>query len=213
MPRQLMIATPTTIPRLENGDRLIQTEFERRYSAMPHLKKAELINGVVYMASPLRINQHGEPHALIIGWLTVYLASHSDLQLGDNCTVRLDLDNEPQPDVLLRKRSGGTSTISLDGYVEGPPELIVEIAASTVSLDMHQKRELYRRMGVQEYVVWRVEDRAIDWFELVGGQYQLLQPNTAGLLNSQVFPGLRLDRAALLSGNLAQVLVVLQQSP
>ncbi|NEO85255.1 MAG: Uma2 family endonuclease [Spirulina sp. SIO3F2] len=208
-----MIAIPSTIPRLENGDRLTQIEFERRYHAMPHLKKAELINGIVYMASPLRINQHGEPHALIIGWLTVYLASHSHLQLGDNCTVRLDPDNEPQPDVLLRKRSSGTSTISADGYVEGPPELIVEIAASTVSLDMHQKRELYCQMGVQEYLVWRVEDGVIDWFELVNGKYQLVQPNSAGLLCSNVFPGLRLDRTALLSGNLAQVLAMLQQSP
>ncbi|MGB0562360.1 MAG: Uma2 family endonuclease [Spirulinaceae cyanobacterium] len=204
-----MIAV-STIPRLENGDRLTQVEFERRYHAMPQLKKAELINGIVYMGSPLRINQHGEPHAFILSWLGLYLASHNDLQLGDNCIVRLDPDNEPQPDVLLRKRSGGTSTISADGYVAGPPELIVEIAASTVSLDMHHKRELYCRTGVQEYLVWRVEDGAIDWFELVKGQYQRLQPNSVGLLCSKVFPGLKLDRTALLMGNLAQVLAVLK---
>ncbi|MEM8642209.1 MAG: Uma2 family endonuclease [Cyanobacteria bacterium P01_G01_bin.54] len=205
-----MIAAPPKIPRLENGDCLNRIEFERRYSAMPHLKKAELIAGIVYLASPLRIDQHGEPHALIIGWLTVYLAYQDNLQLGDNSTVRLDPHNEPQPDALLRKRTGGTSIVSADGYVEGPPELVVEIAASTVSMDLHQKLEMYRQSGVQEYLVWRVEDGAIDWFELVAGQYQRLKPNSAGLLCSNIFPRLCLDTAALLSGNLAQVLAVLQ---
>ncbi|MEM8639133.1 MAG: Uma2 family endonuclease [Cyanobacteria bacterium P01_G01_bin.54] len=208
-----MIATPSTIPQLENGDRLNQAEFERRYSAMPHLKKAELINGIVYMASPLRIDQHGEPHALVLNWLGFYQAYHDNLQLGDNCTVRLDPQNEPQPDVLLRKRAGGTSTVSVDGYVEGAPELIVEITASTVSLDLHQKKQMYCRSGVQEYIIWRVEDEAIDWFELVNGEYQRLQPNSAGLLCSNVFPGLQLDHAALLAGNLAQIFAVLQQLP
>ncbi len=87
------IATKNTIPALENGDRLTQAEFERRYDAMPNLKGAELIEGIVYMASPLRITQHGEPHASIIGWLMLYKASTSGVQLGDNCTVRLDADN------------------------------------------------------------------------------------------------------------------------
>ncbi|TRU84149.1 MAG: Uma2 family endonuclease, partial [Microcystis panniformis Mp_MB_F_20051200_S9] len=119
--------SPQTIPRLENGDKLTRREFERRYKAMPNLKKAELIEGIVYiMASPLRIKNHGEPHADIIGWLSVYKAFTPNLQLGDNCTVRLDADNEPQPDALLRIKNGGQSTISEDGYVEGAPELIVE---------------------------------------------------------------------------------------
>lgn len=102
------------IPRLENGDQLTRTEFERRYSAMPDLKKAELIEGIVYMASPLRIKNHGESHAYIVGWLSFYKAFTPNLQLGDNCTVRLDLDNEPQPDALLRIEVGGQSTINMD---------------------------------------------------------------------------------------------------
>jgi hypothetical protein len=88
-------------PRLESGDRLSRTEFERRYAQAPHLK-AELIEGVVYVASPVRAKQHGRPHAFIIGWLTTYVAATPGVDIEDNAAVRLDLDNEPQPDALLR---------------------------------------------------------------------------------------------------------------
>ncbi|NET56613.1 MAG: Uma2 family endonuclease [Symploca sp. SIO2E6] len=200
-----------TIPPLENGDTLNVTEFERRYSTMPTLKKAELIEGIVYMGSPLRITQHGNPHSSIIGWLMVYQAYTPGVQLGDNCTVRLDADNEPQPDALLRIEVGGQSTISEDGYVEGAPELIAEIAASTVSIDIHDKLKVYRRNQVQEYIVWRVEDQKLDWFRLVEGKYIKLTANEEGIISSEVFPGLWLDKQALLAGDLAKVLAVLQQ--
>lgn len=204
-----MIATATISP-LENGDKLTRQEFERRYNAMPNLKKAELIEGIVYMASPLRITNHGEPHARIMAWLGFYQAFTPNLQLGDNCTVRLDADNEPQPDALLRIKKSGQSTISEDGYVEGAPELIVEIAASTVSLDLHQKFNVYRRNQVQEYLVWRVNDGEFDWFRLINEEYIKLEPNADGIICSQIFPGLWLDRTALLIGDLAKVLEVLQ---
>jgi Uma2 family endonuclease len=210
-----MIATvaksPQAIPLLENGDNLTRCEFERRYNAMPNLKKAELIEGIVHlMASPLRITNHGNPHARIITWLGNYWSSTPGIELGDNCTVRLDADNEPQPDALLRIKNGGQSTISADGYVEGAPELIVEIAASTVSLDLHQKLEVYRCHQVQEYLVWRVLDEEFDWFVLNDEKYVTLEPNAEGILCSQIFPGLWLGRDALLAGNLARVLEVVQ---
>src|SRR5215468_7286816 len=82
------------IPPLENGDTLTRAEFERRYESMPHLKKAELIEGVVYMPSPVRQLQHGEPHAHLIIWLGYYLVGTPGVTVGDNSTVRLDLDNE-----------------------------------------------------------------------------------------------------------------------
>jgi Uma2 family endonuclease len=205
------IVSKPTIPRLENGDRLTLTEFERRYHAMPHVKKAELIEGTVYMASPLRITQHGEPHAYIMTWLGVYKASTPGVQLGDNFTVRLDADNEPQPDALLRIELGGQSTISEDGYVEGAPELIVEIATSTVSIDLHDKLKVYRRNRVKEYLVWRVDDRQLDWFRWREGEYLQLQLNSEGLICSEVYPGLWLDRDALLSGDLARVIEIVQQ--
>ncbi|WGV25742.1 Uma2 family endonuclease [Halotia branconii] len=200
-----------TIPPLENGDKLTRTEFERRYQAMPNLKKAELIEGVVYLASPVRAKKHGKPHASIIGWLVAYEAATPGVETLDNATVRLDFDNEPQPDALLRIEVGGQSTISQDGYVEGATELIVEIAASSVSIDLNQKLKVYRRNGVQEYLVWRVDESQFDWFRLNEGEYIQVEPNSNGLICSQVFPGLWLDKTALLAANLAKVLEVLQQ--
>ena len=210
----LSIKTVTThsvdIPPLQNGDRLNRLEFERRYTAMPELKKAELIEGLVYMGSPLRITKHGKPHSDLLGWLVYYAAFTPNVEVGDNCTVRLDLDNEPQPDILLRIKQDGQSVISVDGYVEGAPELVVEIAASTVSMDLHQKLNVYRRNQVQEYIVWRVEDEAIDWFRLRDGEYLKLEADEQGCISSEIFPKLCLDIKALLSGHMAQVLQKLQ---
>ena len=196
---------------LENGDRLTRPEFERRYHAMPELKKAELIEGVVYMGSPVRIDRHGRQHAQIMTWLGNYWAATPVVDLADNATTRLDLENEPQPDALLRIASGGNSSISEDGYVEGAPELVVEISASTASYDSHDKLRMYRRNGVQEYLVWKIYNNRIDWFQLNEGEYILLEPDAAGIIRSQVFPGLWLAVSAMLEGNLAEVLAVLQQ--
>jgi Uma2 family endonuclease len=204
---------PAKVPPLENGDRLTRPEFERRYEAAPHIKKAELIEGVVYVPAALRFDSHAEPHAQIITWLGVYQAATPGVRLGDNATVRLDLDNEPQPDALLRiePEVGGQSRVSSDDYVVGAPELIVEIAASSASYDLGDKLKVYRRSSVQEYVVWQIYENRLDWFSLQAGQYVSLEPSAAGMLTSQVFPGLRLDQTALLSGDLATVLAKLQQ--
>ena len=199
-----------TIPPLENGDQLTRFEFERRYEQMPHVKKAELIEGIVYMASPLRFTQHGEPHAHIITWLGIYCSATPRVKVGDNCTVRLDAENEPQPDALLRITRNGQSTISKDDYVEGAPELIVEIAASTASIDLHDKLKAYRRNQVQEYLVWRVYDQELDWFRLREGKYIKLQPNEEGIICSEYFPGLWLDQEALIKGDLAKLVANLQ---
>ena len=200
-------------PTLENGDRLTRCEFERRYALRPDLKKAQLIEGVVYMPSPVRFATHGEPHAAILGVLLHYRAFTPGVSVGDNVTVRLDLDNEPQPDGLLRIEpdAGGRSRLSDDDYVEGPPELIVEIAASSASIDLHDKLRAYRRNGVQEYVVWRTQEQRIDWFELADGDYRPLPADDAGVVHSRVFPGLRLALAALLNGDLAGALRQLQE--
>ncbi len=201
------------IPALENGDRLTRIEFERRYHAMPNVKKAELIEGIVYMPSPVRHRQHGEPHSYLMGWLVVYMAGTPGVQVGDNSTVRLDLDNEPQPDgsLLIDPECGGQTRISEDGYIEGAPELALEVASSSVSYDLHAKRHVYRRNGVREYVVWRVLDEAIDWFVLRDGQYERLVPGDDGILRSEVFAGLWLDPTALVRHDLATVLATVQQ--
>jgi Uma2 family endonuclease len=200
-------------PPLESGDRLMRSEFERRYDAMPHIKKAELIEGVVYVQSPVRIDIHGRPHAYIMAWLGTYCASTPGVDLGDNATVRLDANNEVQPDALLRlePERGGSSRISNDGYVEGSPELIVEIAATSAAYDLHDKLNIYRRNGVKEYIVWQTYDNRLDWFRLYEGEYVPLKPDASGVAHSEVFPGLRLTVTALLEGDLAKVLSELQK--
>jgi Uma2 family endonuclease len=200
----------TTPPPLENGDRLTRAEFERRYDAMPNLKKAELIEGVVYVPSPLRYDR---PASMLETWLGVYSAATPGTESAGNTTVRLDLDNEVQPDVLLRLDSahGGQSRISDDDYVEGAPELVIEVAASSASYDLHDKLRVCRRSQVQEYVVWRVLDRAVDWFRSREGTYEHLQPDEAGILRSEIFPGLWLAVPALFAGDLAAVLAELQR--
>jgi Uma2 family endonuclease len=198
---------------LESGDRLTRAEFERRYEAMPGVKKAELIEGVVYMPAAVRYEGHGRQHALLSWWLATYMARTPGVGLGDNATVRLDWDNVPQPDLLLRlpESLGGQSRVDADGYIEGPPELVAEIVASSAAYDLHQKLSVYRRHGVREYIIWRVLDEAIDWFILREGRFDRLEPDTGGIYKSEAFPGLWLDAAALLRGDQAAVLAVLNE--
>jgi len=205
------LPTPAlTIPPLENGDHLSQAEFERRYQAMPPGTHAQLIEGVVYMSSPLRIKSHGEPHGDIIGWLWNYKVATPGVVLGIEPTVRLDPDNEPQPDAVLFI-PGRQATISEDDFIVGAPELIVEIAASSAAIDVHDKKSAYARNRVQEYLVWRTLEQTLDWFRWVDGEYQAQRPDGDGIFRSQVFPGLWLDPVALVQGDLAQVLSVLAQ--
>jgi Uma2 family endonuclease len=210
-----MVKTPSEhrlIPPLENGDRLTRYEFERRYNTMPQLRRAELIEGVVYMAAALRFRSHGEPHSDIMGWLWTYKVATPGVVLGDAPTVRLDLDNEPQPDavLLIESQYGGRSRLSEDDYIEGAPELVVEIAASSAAIDLGDKKRAYRRNGIPEYIVWQVFDRKVDWFCLQEGEYISLPIDADGTIRSRVFPGLWLAVEDLLAGNMVRVLSVLQ---
>ena len=197
------------MPPLENGDRLTQAEFHRRYVAMPHVKKAELIEGVVHMPSPIR-NSHATAHAAVMGALFVYAASMTGVDVGDNATVLLDADNEVQPDALLRRAVDGSSTVSPKDYIVGPPELIVEIAGTSASYDLHDKKHVYRRSGVQEYAIWVLYDNDLLWFRLVEGEYVQVQPDESGIIRSTSFPGLWIDVPALLAGDLSGVLQSVQ---
>jgi Uma2 family endonuclease len=202
-----------TIPPLENGDKLTRYEFERRYNAMSNLKKAELIEGIVYiMPAALRFRSHGQPHGRILTWLGTYEAATPGVELGVEPTVRLDLDNEPQPDVILLidQAAGGQARVSDDDYIEGAPELVVEIAASSVAIDLHAKKQAYRRNGVKEYIVWQVLEQKLSWFYLEQGEYLELLPEDNGIMQSRVFPGLWLAVNDLLAGNIQSVLNVLQ---
>jgi len=124
----------------------------------------------------------------------------------DSTTVILDDDNEVQPDAILWREEPGGPRATEDGYLEGAPQLVVEIPASSASYDLHDKMRAYRRNRVREYVVWRVLDEAIDWFQLVDGEYQRVEPDERGIIESNVSPGLRLHVGKMLAGDLAGVL-------
>jgi Uma2 family endonuclease len=201
------------IPPLQSGDRLTRDEFERRYKAMPSHVKAELIDGVVYMPSPVSFGNHGRPHFELIGWLYLYSSLTPGVLGGDNATLRLDLENEPQPDafLLIEPSRGGRVQFDEDDYIVGAPELVAEVAATSANYDLHVKLNAYRRSGVQEYVVWRVFDREIDWFVLRGEQYVRMTLTAEVLYKSEVFPGLWLDPAAIIASDKSRTYQVIQQ--
>jgi Uma2 family endonuclease len=201
------------VPPLAQGDRLSRSEFLERYAAMPPEIKAERIEGMVYMpAAAVTAEFHGEPHSNMQTWLGTYMATTPGVKAADNSTIALDLDNDPQPDACLRilDSHGGSTKINSRGYITGAPELIVEIAASSVSFDLGAKLNAYRRNGVREYVVHRTYDGEIDWFVLRDGNYEKLKMDDEGVYRSKIFPGLWLKVDALISERLADVLTVLQ---
>ena len=196
---------------LENGDRMRSGEFLRRYEAMPEVKKAELVEGKVYMGSPVRADLHAEPDGLIHLWLATFAMRRPGAKFYPNTTVVLDADNTYQPDAVLclAPERGGRTRINAKGYLTGAPELVAEIAASTASLDLQEKLQVYRRCGVNEYLVWRTAENQFDWFILENEEYQRQSPGGDGLLRSRVFAGLVLDVAALLARDGARVLAAL----
>lgn len=203
----------TGLPALEPGDCLTREEFERRFDATPQLKKAELIEGMVHIPPAVRWGSHASPHADLVGWLVLYRAATPGVTVGDNGSLRLDLDNEPQPDaaMIIDPALGGQSLLGDDDYIEGAPELIAEISASTASLDLNAKLRVYRRNGVREYLVWRVKDQMIDWFVLRHGAFERMSPTPDGILRSEIFPGLWLDVQSMIHRQIGAVLKTLQQ--
>lgn len=200
------------IPPLAAGDHLSRAEFERRYEAMPYVKKAELVEGVVYMPSPVSAH-HGRPHAIVMGWLLAYVAATPGAELFDNTSLRIDARSELQPDamVLLDEARGGACRVERDGFVAGSPEFVVEVAASSASYDMHSKLRVYQRNGVQEYLVLLAYERDVRWYNWQTGEDRLLAPDEDGILRSLVFPGLWLDPQRFWQGDIAAVLSTVQQ--
>jgi len=193
---------------LESGDHLTQPEFHRRYCKTPKAFRAELVEGIVYVSSPVRVI-HGEPVAWVIGWLVAYIARHGGARIGNDATVILDPDNEVQPDAFLFREEQGGPRVTDDNYIAGPPQLVVEVAVSSASYDLHEKLGAYRRNGVREYIVWRVRDSSIDWFRLEDAEYQRVEPDETGVIESSEFPGLRLNVAKMIAGDLPAVLAEL----
>jgi Uma2 family endonuclease len=199
-------------PPLENGDHLVRAEFERRYEAMPPNVRAELVDGVVHVSSPTKV-LHADYHAPVVGWLYHYAVATPGCHVSVDGTLRIggELD-EPQPDAVLRveTEAGGLSRVDEDGYLAGPVELAAEMAASSASYDLHEKKTMYLRHGVREYLVVLAYTSEVRWFERDESGYALL-PEKDGVLRSRVFPGLWLDVRALLEGDGARLLAVLDR--
>lgn len=205
-----MATTTQILLPLESGDRLTREEFHRRYCARPDIRKANLVEGVVYVPSPARFDQHNKPQSLFIMWVNTYAAIMPGVEAGGDATILLSDTSEVQPDALLfRVDPPGNARLTDKDYIKGAPELIVEVAASSASYDLHDKLEAYRRAGVEEYIVWQIFEGRILWLRLRAGEYIPLQPDADGIIESKVFPGLRLDVPAMLAGDRAAVLAAL----
>ena len=202
----------TAVPPLQPGDRLNRAEFERRYHAMPDCKKAELIEGVVYVPSPASL-RHGQPHGSVMTWIANYAIETPGTDAADNVTNRLDNDNEPQPDVALfiDPACGGQTRVSEDGYLTGPAEFVAEVSVSSVSLDRGAKLRTYERHGVREYLIWRVNDKLLEWYVLRDNGFALLSLPEDGIYRSETFPGLWLHAAAMLRRDGKHVMQVLNE--
>ena len=200
-----------TLP-LENGDRLTSAEFLRRFEAMPEIKKAELIEGHVHIPPPLRADAHSEPDGHLHGWLYCYATCTPGVRFYPNPTLVLDADNTPQPDSVLcsAPRRGSHVWLNEKGYLCGRPELICEVAASSASIDLHDKLNAYRRNGIAEYLVWVVAERRIRWFALVEQEYVEMK-DRSGVILSRVFPKLALNVKAMLKLDGAKVLATLRR--
>jgi len=194
----LLSATETSLPPLREGERLDRETFHARYEAMPPGTRAELIEGSVHMASPARL-RHGRPHAQVVGWLYTYAAATPGTDIADNTTVFLTGASECQPDACLfiKPECGGQTGVE-DDYITGPPDLIVEIAASSAEYDTTTKKESYQNAGVREYLIALVEERRVLWFANRDGRFMEKRPEGDGLYYSEVFPGLCLNAEALL---------------
>ncbi|HQU44432.1 MAG TPA: Uma2 family endonuclease, partial [Pirellulales bacterium] len=184
-------------PRLEAGDHLDQPTFHRLYEAMPSHFRAELIEGVAIVPSPTH-PEHGDIHAVVMGLIWVYRAGTPGVRTYDDTTVLLPPIDEPKPDaiVVIEPACGGQTGVE-DRYLLGPPELVIEVAASSASYDLHSKYRMYERLGVGEYVVLVVEDSDVRWFVAERGQFVPVSAGADGIFRSRSFPGLWLDAAAL----------------
>jgi len=201
-----------SLPPLEAGQHLDQPTFHERYEAMPPETRAELVGGVVYMPSPMRLD-HGETSWNLGGWLRHYARFTPGIRGAGAATVKLDREGEPEPDTFLfvPAELGGQSGVDAEGYLTGAPELIVEVARSSRAYDLGEKKADYERAGVLEYLVVELDPNRIHWFIRRGKRLVVLRPGPDGIYRSKVFPGLWLDPEAIFAQDLARQDEVVEQ--
>jgi Uma2 family endonuclease len=189
------------VPLLHAGDHLPQREFHRRYEAYPDPSaRFELIGGIVYMMTPAGYD-HSKGDYCITGLVFQYERATRGVEGGQNVTVILGESSEPQPDNILMVRAdyGGRARIrgKATRYIVGPPELVFEVAHSSLSIDLYEKRRDYGEGGVLEYLVLDVQRGQVHWFDLRTDEAVTIAAD--GVVRSLVFPGLWIDTAALLA--------------
>jgi Uma2 family endonuclease len=195
---------PDFLPRLKTGDRMDSATFMTIYERMPEGFRAQLIRGVVYVALPMSAD-HGGSNSDVSAWLGAYRAKTPGVRSYAGSTIRLGPQDNPEPDAALVILPGYGGQARIDGkYLDGAPELVIEVSYSTQAYDLNDKLAAYREAGVREYVVVLGEDR-IEWLVLRDGRYETHAPEPDGLLRSTVFPGLWLDAPALLAGDIARL--------
>ena len=182
---------------LRDGDQLTSDEFLRRWEAMPDLKHAELIEGIVYMPSPVS-SPHSRFQVRLSHWLATYEDHTPGCEAGMEGTWLMGERNVLQPDTTLRilPQRGGQSRDEGD-YTAGAPELVAEVAVSSLARDLGVKLRMYERMGVQEYLVAVTGQSKLVWNVLKPSGYEPIEPDADGILRSRCFPGLWLDSTAL----------------
>jgi Uma2 family endonuclease len=220
------ITKPPAVPLLYDGDQLTSEEFLRRYEADPYVVRAELLQGVVHINArrvvidgkervmpPISGEGHSGPQAKVIALMSVYAAQTPGLEVHGPTTVHVSTLNNPEPDALLRilPEYGGASSLGEDDYIDGPPELLVEISNTTGARDLSIRFDAYEAEGVKEYLVWRTNKNEMHWFVLRRKKYVPLVGDTNGVLKSETFPGLWLDVPQLLANDMAAALATLQQ--
>lgn len=200
------------VPPLENGDRLDQRTFHERYESTADHVRAELIGGIVYLASPQKI-PHSRTTLLVGRWLDEYEERTPGTEMLAGATDIMGSESQPEPDhcLFVLPAYGGRVRVNRRGYLTGAPEPIVETAATTESRDLHQKKDDCEKARVREYVVVALRSKKVFWFIRRGGKFAEMRPGPDGIFRSKAFPGLRLDRDALLKRDRARLLTVLRE--
>ena len=191
------------------GDQLSREEFLDLWEQMPDLKFAELIDGTVFMPSPLSA-AHASRDVEVHGWIYLYQSETPVCKAFGNATW-LILESAPQPDtaLCLLPEFGGRTSLS-GKLASGAPELVVEVCQSSRSYDLGPKLHLYQRAEIDEYIAFLLREQRIEWRILEDGRYRLLKADADGVLRSRVFPGLWLDEAAWWRGDLKRVRATLE---